>query len=350
MRTPSGAAPCELSVVVCTFNRAELLGRALDALSRQTLDPGRFEIIVVDNNSNDSTPAVVHDRAARAPNIRFTLERRQGLPFARNSGVRAARAPLIAFTDDDVEVRADWTARVLAAFTANPDVGCLGGKVVAIWDGTGRPTWVPDGHYGPLALQDRGDRPLSVGAHDVRPCLIGANFAVRRSVFDRVGLFSTAFPWGEDREFQLRAWEAGVLGLYVPDVIATCRVPAERLTKRYQRRWFAKAGRVHSRMQLLERMDRQGRLVPPVRGRPVLGMPGYLVRDLGLEIGRWLQALVLFRTVDAFHAENRIRYRFSYLAERRRHPLPAKPLDPEAPSPAGNAISTPGSRLESQIR
>src|SRR5919106_3151187 len=313
---------CDLSIVVCTYNRAELLDRALDALVRQTLDPQRLEIIVVDNNSSDRTREVVSALAAQHPHIRYVFESRQGLPIARNSGVLAARASLIAFTDDDVEVQADWAAALLDAFHGYPDVGYIGGKVFPAWDRAARPAWLRTGHYGPLALQDRGDRPFRVGSQDARPCLIGANFAVRRSVFERVGLFPPAFPWGEDREFQLRAWEAGVRGIYLPEVVAVCRVPPERVTKRYQRQWFSKAGRVHARMQLMERTDGQGRLVAPVPGRRVLRVPGYLLRQLGREVGRWTRAFVCLRGQEAFRAENRIRYLASYLAEHRRPSAP----------------------------
>ena len=324
---------CELSIILCTYNRADLLDRALEALVTQTLDPLRLEIIVVDNNSSDHTREVVQTRAARHPQIRYVFERHQGLPIARNSGVLAARASLIGFTDDDVEVQADWAGALLAAFHAYPEVGYVGGKVVAAWDHTARPAWLPPGHYGPLALQDRGDRPFTVGSHDARPCLIGANFAVRRSVFERAGLFSPAFPWGEDREFQLRAWEAGVQGMYLPNVVAVCRVPPERVTKRYQRQWFSKAGRVHARMHLQERIDFQG-LVAPFPGRRVFRMPGYLLRELGLEVLRWTRAFVCRRGREAFRAENRIRYLAGYLAERRR--LSARP---GAVTPPPTAIS-----------
>jgi GT2 family glycosyltransferase len=327
---------CDLSIVLCTYNRAALLGRALDALVNQTLDPQRLEIIVVDNNSSDQTREAVHTRAARHPQIRYVFESRQGLPIARNAGVLAARASLIAFTDDDVEVQADWAAALLTAFHAYPDVGYIGGKVVAAWDQAARPAWLLTGHYGPLALQDRGDRPFSVGSHDVRPCLIGANFAVRRSVFERAGLFSPAFPWGEDREFQLRAWELGVQGMYLPDVVAVCRVPPERVTKRYQRQWFSNAGRVHARMQLLERTDVRGCLVAPVPGRRVFRVPCYLLRELGREVGRWIRAFVCRRDREAFRAENRIRYLASYLAERRR--ASARPDAAVSPPPAISAL------------
>jgi glycosyltransferase involved in cell wall biosynthesis len=321
---------CDLSIILCTYNREEVLGRALDALLKQTLDPQRFEIVVVDNNSSDRTREVVQARASRHPHIRYLFEPRQGLPIARNSGVLAARASLVAFTDDDVEVQVDWAVALLAAFRAYPDVGYIGGKVIPAWDQVACPAWLPSTHYGPLALQDRGDLPFTVGSHDARPCLIGANFAVRCSVFERVGLFSPAFPWGEDREFQMRAWEAGIQGMYLPEIVAVCRVPPERVAKSHQRRWFSNAGRVHARMHLLERTDREGRLVATLRGRRLFRLPGYLLRELGREVGRWTRALISGRGREAFRAENQIRYLASYLAEHRRGSAPVDASSPPA--------------------
>jgi glycosyltransferase involved in cell wall biosynthesis len=314
------AAP-DLSIVLCTYNRSRLLDCALRALEQQTLDPARLEIIVIDNNSTDDTAAVTRRHLDRYPHIQYVFEAVQGLPFARNAGVAAARAPIVAFTDDDVEVAPEWAAAILKVFE-NPDVGYIGGKVLPVWAGAPRPAWVPETHYGPLALQDRGNRPFSVGAHDARACLIGANFAVRRCVFEAVGGFSPAFPWGEDREFQLRAWDRGVRGRYVPDVVAICRVPVDRLTKQYQRRWFAHAGRVHARMRLLERMDREGRLVPAVRGATLFGVRRFLLTQLVADAARWLAAICSLDTARAFSAQMRVLYLTNYVVQRRRSERP----------------------------
>jgi hypothetical protein len=123
--------------------------------------------------------------------------------------------------------------------------------------------------------------------------------------------------------------------MYVPDVVAVCRVPPERVTRRYQRQWFSNAGRVHARMRLLERIDAHGRLVSQLSGRCVFRMPGYLLRELGRELGRWTRAVVCHQPGPAFRAEHRIRYLASYLAERRRAATPPA----AGPSPA-TAIPT----------
>ena len=97
----------DISVVLCTWNRAPLLRAALAALRDQRTNVA-FELIVVDNASTDGTPELLRQLADQTPHLRVIHEGRQGLSFARNSGIAAARAPLIAFTDDDVRVGTGW--------------------------------------------------------------------------------------------------------------------------------------------------------------------------------------------------------------------------------------------------
>src|SRR5947207_460492 len=112
---------CDVSLVLSTYNRAERLQPALDALLAQTGSVD-YEILVVDNNSTDATASVVRAVAEQAHGrIRYVFEERQGLSHARNRGIRLARAPVIAFTDDDVRLAPDWVLRqTLAALEALP--------------------------------------------------------------------------------------------------------------------------------------------------------------------------------------------------------------------------------------
>src|SRR5205085_9079639 len=103
-----GPATCDVSVVLCTYNRAALLQPAIDALLAQTGDVA-YEITVVDNNSTDTTASVVRAIAPRAGGrVVYAFEPQQGLSHARNRGLALARAPIVAFTDDDVRVAPDW--------------------------------------------------------------------------------------------------------------------------------------------------------------------------------------------------------------------------------------------------
>jgi GT2 family glycosyltransferase len=312
--------PYDVSVVVSTFNRASSLARALDALLAQSGEV-RYEVIVVDNNSSDATRHIVTSRLGSSPNLRYLFEGRQGLPYARNAGVLAASAPIIAFTDDDVHVGPDWVLRIKQAFDAHPDVDMLGSRVVPHWPSS-VPSWITRKQLGPFALGERGDAPIRVSAENAAPCLVGANFAMRRAVFERIGLFDPAFVKSQDREIQLRLWRAGGIGLYLPTFAIAVDIPAERLTREYFRKWYTTYGVYHSRMRLLESIDREGRLIDPKTNRaPIFGVPGFLYRELLFSIARGLAELVRLNPDAAFYWENRSRYLLSYVGQRRREYL-----------------------------
>jgi len=292
----------KLSVILPTFNRAASLPLALAALLRQTADPASYEIVVVDNNSTDDTAAVVARHDPRR--IRLVAEPRQGLSYARNAGLEAARAPIVAFTDDDVEVAPDWVETTLAVLAREPDVDGVGGRVLPAWE-HGRPRWLTRDHWAPLALQDHGDsrrvfdRGTPVG-------LIGANVAFRRTVFDRVGRFSPevqrvkdGIGSTEDHELLTRVYESGGQMLYHPRMLVIARVPDDRCRRRYHRRWHEGHGRFHALMRVPE-MER-ARVTP-------FGVPGHLLREAARDLAAWGRSIVLADWDAAFLAELRLRF------------------------------------------
>jgi cellulose synthase/poly-beta-1,6-N-acetylglucosamine synthase-like glycosyltransferase len=315
MDTP---ARYQVSVVISSYNRATQLSAALDALCSQRSGVP-YEVIVVDNNSTDSTAAVVESRQCLYPQLRYLFEPRQGLPFARNTGLLAAQADIVAFTDDDVIVGPDWVSTIYRLFDTNPDIDMLGGRVRPIWPAS-IPGWVTPRQLAPFALGERGDTPQRVSAENAAPCLVGANFAFRRQVFDRVGLFDPRFTKSQDREIQLRLWRAGGVGLYCPELVIEVEIPPERLTKKYFRYWYGMYGIYHSRMGLLDALDKDGRLVEP-GGRRFLGVPAFLYRTLLQSVQRWCISIARFDANAAFYWENRVRYLFNYLRERVREQM-----------------------------
>src|SRR5690349_10446198 len=105
-------ATLAISVVVPTRAREQLLARCLTSLLAQDIGAGRFEILVVDDAPSAATRATVMDCAQGAPHgpaLRYLPNRgRHGPAAARNRGWRAARAPIVAFTDDDTVPAPDW--------------------------------------------------------------------------------------------------------------------------------------------------------------------------------------------------------------------------------------------------
>jgi glycosyltransferase involved in cell wall biosynthesis len=292
----------KLSIILPTYNRADSLGRALSALLHQTADPATYEVIVVDNNSTDGTPAVV--AAFDDGRVRAVTEPRQGLSYARNAGVEAARGEIVAFTDDDVEAAPDWVETVLSLMSKHPCVDAVGGRVLPAWEGE-RPRWLTRDHWAPLALQDHGDfrrtfdRNAPIG-------LVGANVAFRRGVFDRIGRFSPSVQRvkngigsTEDHEFMARLYAAGGRALYHPRMLVMARVQPDRCRRTYHRRWHEGHGRFHALMRLPE--DEQARVAP-------LGLPGHLLKSAARDAAAWLGSAVLADWDRAFLAELRLRF------------------------------------------
>lgn len=325
------AAP-SVTVVISTYNRAALLDGAVRSVLAQDGAPP-FEVVVVDNNSTDGTRAVV---AALVPEsggrLRYVFEPRQGLSYGRNAGVAAARASLVAFTDDDVRARPDWLAGVVRAFGEHPWASFVGGKVLPRWPGP-VPAWLTREHWGPLALADYGPEPVRVDLD--RPiCLVGANLAVRRSAFDRVGPFDPAFQHRpgavaavEDHEWQLRVLGAGGAGLYLPDLVIEAEVQPNRLEKRYHRKWHFDHGRAFT--ALLgpdETLD--SRMLPgaSTRGRPTLfGAAPWVYRQIAVSGTRAVAALVAGRHAAALRHECVVRDALGHLVGVATRPRPARP-------------------------
>ena len=337
MSDPVAQQSADVSVVISTYNRATQLGATLGALLCQRADGIRWEAIIVDNNSTDDTPDVVQSYIARgAIELTYVFEARQGLAFGRNAGIARARAPLIAFTDDDVCPAPDWVLRIKRCFDEHPANDFIGGKVLPCWREE-PPAWLTPDHWSPLALVDYGNEMFVVNQQ--RPvCVVGANMAFRREVFDRIGLFSPELQRvkdgigsSEDYDLQIRLLDAGGSGLYAPDIVVMSEVQPERTTKRYHRHWYAGHGGFSSRMRLKERLSSNG-LASPERTEAVLfDVPGFVYRELCYSVGRWWRATVRGDVSKAFFHENRARHCVYYIRERysqhasgRKHSVPAE--------------------------
>lgn len=123
----AGNSP-DISVVVPTHNRRDLLRRCLDSLLRMEYPPSRFEIIVVDNApADDAAEQLV--REAYGPRVRYVREPVPGSARARNRGLAAAHGRIVAFTDDDVLVDSRWLSALAEAFSTGPAIGCVTGLI-----------------------------------------------------------------------------------------------------------------------------------------------------------------------------------------------------------------------------
>lgn len=231
-----------LSVVICTWNRAELLRQTLSRLVQVGQRPPSWELLVVNNNSTDHTRDVALQFATALP-MRVVDEPRVGLSHARNRGLTEARGDVVAFTDDDVLVSDRWLTACVEAAAAWPEAGCFGGPV--------RP-WFPvppdpelleafpllaRGFCGTLF---QSDVPVLLPASET---LVGACMAFRRAAVENLafdpelGRQGEKLAGQEDFVFVEAVRQRGWKVAWVPDMAVSHYVDPSRMTEEYLARY-----------------------------------------------------------------------------------------------------------------
>jgi glucosyl-dolichyl phosphate glucuronosyltransferase len=300
----------KFSIIIPTYNRADELRETLDSLAR--LDPaGDWEVIVADNNSNDHTKAVVEEAAKTFPAaLRYFFEPEQGRCAALNTGIRAAGGQIIVTTDDDVRVEPNWLDAIAQGLEG---LGCdyLAGRVLPVWSRP-RPAWLPNRsgrHWAVIALLDYGNE---AGELKTRAPL-GVNMAFRRDCFERAGFWDNRLGrkagtllGQEVREWRLRAGAAGLRGFYSPDVVVHHVIPADRLTKRYFRRWFYWHGISRAMLYQQTRINMESpeeTTLDYSKVPHIAGVPRYLYRSCIRMFGDMLKAWLRRDEVATFENE-----------------------------------------------
>ena len=250
----------DMTVAICTYNRAEMLGVAIDSLCRQASSAGRFEIIVVDNGSTDRTADLLVEYQFKYPHhtINVLIESRQGLANARNKALAHAQGHYIAYLDDDARVEPHWLAYALHILNEQPaELVCLGGPIVPFYTTT-KPDWFKDVYE----CRSWGDeeRLLQLGES-----FSGSNMIWNRAVlltlggFDtRVGVKGRLLSLGEETSVFVKAWQMieNPIIRYVPALVLQHWVPAFKMKVSYRLRRAFVAGQV----AVLQQTNSQGRV------------------------------------------------------------------------------------------
>jgi GT2 family glycosyltransferase len=176
----------------------------------------QFDVLIVDQSDDGRTGEVVRGLMATHAKLRYVHTSTPGLSRAYNIGVRETSGAILAFTDDDCVAPPGWIDAIVTAFRDEPDGEMLYGQVLLPEALAGITEVVPT-----LAIA----RPERLSRRDgFRIYGMGANFAVRRRLFARIGGFDEALGGGgplrssQDFDFQYRAYLAGATVLLRPDV------------------------------------------------------------------------------------------------------------------------------------
>jgi glucosyl-dolichyl phosphate glucuronosyltransferase len=323
------ARPTDITILICTRNRQTLLGETLDTLADLNVPRNwKCEVLVVDNGSTDETRRVVGERVPHYPiTLRYLYEPVPGKSNAMNAGIDASDGTVLACTDDDVRVGRDWLTAACDPLLSSADHSfCYtGGPVRPIWDEP-CPEWFPRGPsdlWGAIAILDYG--PDRFVFEERRRVPLGANFAVRRDLFERIGGFVGALGRSTTRtllgqelpELFRRARAAGARGLYVPQMEVFHHIPAARLTPSYCRRWWFGKGVSRARVDRIHpvtELDLDLRTT-----RHLAGVPRFMVGEAARDLWRWIGAALRHDAAERIRIETRLCFFAGYAWERQRY-------------------------------
>jgi glucosyl-dolichyl phosphate glucuronosyltransferase len=243
-----------ITVILCTCNRCKPLATALESVAASELPSVNWEVLVVDNNSQDQTREVVQDFSRRYPGrFRYVFEPKPGKSFALNSGIRESHGEVLAFMDDDVTVERTWLRNLTAALDGEK-WGGAGGRIVLQWPAS-LPNWLStSGPYArhPFPGFDQGQE-----AGKLIGPPFGTNMAFRKEMFEKYGTFrldlgpspDADIPRpGEDTEFGRRLIVAREPLRYEPSAVVYHPVPESRINKNYFLQWWFDYGRADVRV------------------------------------------------------------------------------------------------------
>lgn len=231
----------QISAIICTHNREEYLGSAIDSLLEQ--DFYSYEVIVVDNACNDRTREIVAERLSN-PRLNYVYEPILGLSVARNTGAKEALAPLLAYIDDDAVASPSWLKAIYNAFSNNEKLVIAGGKVTLLLpNGITLPPWLSPEQRATLGAYDLGETIVKINNPQLSPR--GLNYSLRRTFLEEIGGFNVKLGRigkkmlsNEELHMTQMALQAGWQVAYLPDAVVAHNVAPERL----EPLWFLNRG------------------------------------------------------------------------------------------------------------
>lgn len=236
------------SIIIPTHNRPELLNELLDSLIVQQFNPDNFEILIIDNNSDNDVQGQIKAFVEKHPqfDIKYFHEKQQGVAHAWNKGIAEAQGKLLIFTDDDVRFHQDYFATLEKDFSGDLNNIAGGGKIVPVFEYQ-KPAWI-NKYVMPYFAE------INLGEKTVFPSKkhpYATNMLVSKNIFDQIGGFRTdlmkdknAIPPGSyERELFQRIRKLGIPVYYYHDLVVWHFIPQEKIEKSYVKERAIESGK-----------------------------------------------------------------------------------------------------------
>ena len=229
-----------ISVIICTYNRERYIYNVLGSIAQGTLQPDRYEIILVDNNCTDNTRSEVDRFCKDYPQIslHYYVESKQGLSHARNRGIKESNGDLLVYVDDDATVNTDYLKTYADWFASHPETDAAGGPIIPHYETGSEPRWMT--YFIKRLLTGYlyfGNKPKPFPGDNYPG---GGNAAYRSSVFRKVGLYNVelgrngdSLAGGEEKDIFDKMKRLGMQFVYLPDAILYHSIPGYKLEPDY---------------------------------------------------------------------------------------------------------------------
>lgn len=225
----------EISLIICTRNRDDMIVDVLESASNQSLEPEKYEVVILDQSDNDKTQKI----AEKYPQFRYIKLAPTGVATSRNEGIKQSKGRILVYIDDDILFERDYLENILDFYNTSelkPDM--VGGKTIVKFLGE-KPEWLEGPLLGILAHSDYGDGAKIFNSHP-KHVPYTCNMAIKRECLEKVGGFSKfigdivqKYPINEDVMFAYDVNNQGYNLVYNPKMFVYHRMPGKRMTYEY---------------------------------------------------------------------------------------------------------------------
>jgi len=228
-----------LSIIICTYNRSNYLYSVLKSIAENDFPVEKYEIVLINNNSTDNTEneCVRFQNDFPQVNFRYSVEKNQGLSYARNRGINEAKGEILVYVDDDAFVNKEYLQTYTDFFEQNQSAVAAGGAILPVYE-TKEPSWIS--HFTKQLVTGYLYLGNKIKKFEKSKYPGGGNAAYRREVFDKIGYFNVDLGrkgnnliGSEEKDLFDKMTQMGMSFYYLPNAILYHIIPEKKLTKEY---------------------------------------------------------------------------------------------------------------------